>query len=59
MKHVEYLQLLPCYHYWLAVHYGVDVTAICKKCKKTDTHTQEEWAEWSANGQALNKPTRV
>ena len=59
MKQVKYLQLLPCSHYYLATHYGLVVTAICKKCKKTDTHTPEEWNEWKACGQALDKPARA
>lgn len=57
--HTPYLTLLPCCHYWLAVYYGLQVTAFCKKCQKTEIHTLEEWNEWKARGQALDKPIRT
>lgn len=59
MKQVPYLRLLPCFHFWLAVHYGSQITAICKKCNRTDTFTPEDFEEWGAQGQALHKPVRV
>lgn len=59
---VPYLRLLPCYHFWLAVHYATvsqTVTATCKKCRKTETFTMQDFEEWGAQGQAMHKPVRV
>lgn len=55
------LSLVPCSHYWLAVHYGPVVTAICKfpGCRRTQRFTPEGWLELKGLGQALDKPTRV
>jgi hypothetical protein len=35
------------------------VTAICKKCKKKNVFTNEEWTLAKAYGLALDKPIRV
>lgn len=55
------LTLVPCAHYWLAVHYGQSITAICKfpGCKKTQRFSPEVWMEMKAGGTALDKPIRV
>lgn len=55
------LTLVPCDHYWLAVHYGAGVTAICKYrgCQKRGYFSQDVWNQMKAEGYALDKPTRV
>ncbi len=55
-----HLTLLPCLHYYLAVQYNVDtVVAVCGKCRRKAIHTIDEWVEWKALKQALDKPMRV
>lgn len=55
------LTLVPCDHYWLAVHYGPLVTAICKHkgCRERGRFTPERWEEMKRDGFALDKPVRV
>jgi len=68
-----YLQVLPCLHYWLAVHcdigadrphgLGADkseqITAICKHCRRTQRFTNEEFEELGRDSQAKHAPERV
>lgn len=57
---VEYLTLLPCACYVLAVHYTPSqVVGICKRCRKASTHSRQEWEEMKVEGTALDKPIRV
>ncbi len=55
------LTLVPCTHYWLAVHYGPVVTAICKHpgCRKTGRFRPDEWEGLKRGGSALDKPVRI
>lgn len=53
-------KLVPCNHFWLAVHYGGNkVIGICKRCKKRGEFGLVEWEELKAAHAALDKPTRV
>jgi hypothetical protein len=55
------LTLVECQHYWLAVHYGEEVTAICKfyGCRKTRRFSRDEWQAIKGLGRALDKPVRL
>jgi hypothetical protein len=60
-----YLQVLPCLHYWLAVHCDIgagkseQITAICKHCRRTQRFTNEEFEELGRDSQAKHAPERV
>ena len=60
MSSPEHLQLLPCFHFYLAVQYNSEtVVAVCKKCKRPAMHTLEEWEEWKQEQRGLDKPRRA